>query len=126
MWRRVKTHRFSMLLLAVALSTSAAGCDDSKAEDSKAAEGKSAEGKPAESKPAAKSSDSKPDAPADAGGSPKAGDSCEGISAADGLIACEGNSIIICSSFSEYKWTKQSDCEDGTKCVAEGKSASCQ
>lgn len=109
-------------MLAVA---STVGCDsaaDEKKTDDKKADAK-AEDKKAEDKAEDKKSDAKADAPA---GDPKEGDSCDGISATDGLIACDGNKIIFCSSYSKYKWTKQSDCAEGTKCVAEGKGASCK
>lgn len=58
----------------------------------------------------------------------KAGASCEGMSASSGAIACEGNDIIFCSSYSDYKWKKQRTCATGTKCVPNpnGKAASCK
>lgn len=61
-----------------------------------------------------------------AGGAPKIGDSCEGIGATEGKLACQDNKIIFCSSYSSYKWTMQRECGDGTKCVAENNAASCK
>lgn len=113
-----------VLALIAALSLSQVACDkaDDSAKDDKAKadEGKADEGKADEGAPAAEDG-----APA-ADGEPKEGDSCEGISASDGLIACDGNTIIFCSSYSDYKWTKQQECAEGTKCVAEGKGAGCK
>ena len=65
---------------------------------------------------------------ATAGGAPKAGGSCKGMSASSGAIACEGNDIIFCSSYSDYKWKKQRTCAAGAKCVPapDGKAASCK
>jgi hypothetical protein len=56
----------------------------------------------------------------------KEGDSCAGIDASEGLITCDGNTIIFCSSYSDYKWTVQRECDEGTTCKAEGKAATCQ
>lgn len=69
-----------------------------------------------------------PAAAAKAPANPKVGDSCKDLSAADGLISCDGNKMIFCSSFSDYKWKLQQECGDGTKCVrgADGKTASCK
>lgn len=118
---RALTTNLCAFLMAAALST---GCDSAStpaAKDSAAEKGDKA----ATEKPAAKDDESAEEAGGEAG-DPKEGGSCKGISATDGLIACEGNKVIFCSSYSNYVWTKQSDCADGTTCVAEGKSASCK
>ncbi len=47
----------------------------------------------------------------------KVGDSCKGISANIGLVACAGADSIGCSSFTDYVWTAVSTCEKGEKCV---------
>jgi hypothetical protein len=59
---------------------------------------------------------------------PKVGDSCKGLSAIDGRMACDGNIKMFCSSVSKYKWPKLGECKGGTKCVVGvgGKSASCK
>ena len=115
----MKTHPLSSLLCALFLSTSIGACDDKKADGEKS-------DKAAEKKADEKKADEKKADGDGAGGDPKEGGSCKGISATDGLIACDGNKIIFCSSYSDYKWTKQNECTDGTKCVAEGKTASCK
>ena len=50
----------------------------------------------------------------------KAGDSCKGIDKDKGLVACDGMKSLGCSSFTGYKWTVVTECEEGTKCVVEG------
>lgn len=59
---------------------------------------------------------------------PKVGDSCKGLSATDGKMACDGNIKMFCSSYSKYKWKSLGECKGGTKCTvgAAGKSASCK
>ena len=59
---------------------------------------------------------------------PKPGDSCKGLPATEGRLACHENAKIFCSSMSKYKWKKLQACGKGTKCVVadNGKSASCK
>ncbi len=59
---------------------------------------------------------------------PKVGDSCKGLGATDGRMACDGNKKIFCSSYSKYKWKSLGECKGGKKCVLgpTGKSASCK
>ena len=61
-------------------------------------------------------------------GTPVEGGSCEGIGPTEGKIACDGQKIIACSSYTKYKWIKTQTCDEGKKCVvaADGKSASCE
>ncbi len=58
----------------------------------------------------------------------KVGDSCKGISATAGLMACDGNTKMFCSSVSKYTWKSLGDCKAPQKCVAAagGKSVSCK
>ena len=62
------------------------------------------------------------------GGDAEVGASCEGIGASEARIACSGNQIIFCSSYTDYVYTVQNECSEGQTCsVAEdGRSASCQ
>ncbi|MCB1306349.1 MAG: hypothetical protein KDK37_18800 [Leptospiraceae bacterium] len=63
-----------------------------------------------------------------AGGDPKVGDTCKDLGPMDARIACSDNNIIFCSSYSDYKYKLQRECDEGTTCKvgADGKSASCQ
>jgi hypothetical protein len=54
------------------------------------------------------------------------GDSCKGIGVSDGLITCDGEKMLICSSATKYTWKLQMECKEGTECVVEGKGASCK
>ena len=62
------------------------------------------------------------------GSGPKIGDSCEGLKATEGRMACQGTLQLFCSSFSNYKWKRSGECTGGTKCVlgADGRSTSCE
>ena len=56
------------------------------------------------------------------------GDGCEGISATDAKMRCDGNSLMFCSSYSNYKWKETQKCAEGKKCVIaeDGKSGQCK
>lgn len=55
------------------------------------------------------------------------GTSCEGIGAMEGLLACDGNKTLFCSSFTKYKYQLQNTCPEGQICqmTADGKAAKC-
>ena len=57
-------------------------------------------------------------------GEAKEGASCEGIGAMDSRIACDGQKVIACSSFTGYKYTVTMTCSAEQKCVVakDGKS----
>lgn len=61
-------------------------------------------------------------------GAHKVGDSCKGLASTDGVMDCQGNTKIFCSSYSKYKWKSLGDCPAGQKCVlaANGKAVSCK
>jgi hypothetical protein len=64
------------------------------------------------------------------GGDSKAAsdDGCKEISAMDAKMKCENNSVMFCSSYTDYKWQETQKCEEGKTCfIAEdGKSAGCK
>lgn len=49
----------------------------------------------------------------------KVGDKCNELGATEGKLACEGNKIIFCSSYSNYEWTMQSECPAGQSCIVD-------
>lgn len=53
---------------------------------------------------------------------------CQGISAMDAKMKCENNSVMFCSSYSNYKWQETQKCDAGKTCfIAEdGKSGGCK
>ncbi len=59
---------------------------------------------------------------------PREGGSCKGMGTMAGKVSCDGNKVIVCSSFTKYVWRKTKVCGGGTKCVVapNGKSASCK
>lgn len=59
---------------------------------------------------------------------PKEGGSCEGIGAMEGKIACDGQKIIACSSYTKYKYIVTQTCSANQKCsvAPDGKSAACK
>lgn len=58
----------------------------------------------------------------------KEGGSCKGISAMEGKMACDGQKIIVCSSYTNYIYKATQTCGEGKKCTVApgGKSASCK
>ena len=52
----------------------------------------------------------------------RAGDSCRGIGADEGLVACnpEATTVLACSSLYDYVWTELLDCAEGETCTIEG------
>ena len=59
---------------------------------------------------------------------PKVGDSCKGIGAMESRMACDGQKIIFCSSYSKYVYKMTQTCAADKKCTVapDGKSASCK
>lgn len=117
MTRTIRLDRTMTLASVALLATAIAACDKDKDKKEGAA------GTAAAAASAAPAS-----AGGGSGGAAKIGDSCKGISAMDGKIACDGNKVIFCSSFSNYEWKMQQECAAGQSCVvgADGKSASCK
>jgi len=87
-------------ILCACLALSLAGCGDSKK---------------------AKSDKTKPNKDPRSTKGVNVGDSCKGIGASEGLIACDGAKSLGCSSFTSYAWKVISTCEKGEKCVKQGK-----
>jgi hypothetical protein len=51
-------------------------------------------------------------------GPPSVGDSCEGqVSAGSALMACNGQQLLFCSSYSDYAWQQTQECPEGTTCT---------
>lgn len=61
---------------------------------------------------------------------PTVGASCEHLGATDGALACEGNTVIICSVLTDHKWEVAQDmfqCAEGKTCTElEGNQTSCR
>ncbi len=59
---------------------------------------------------------------------PKEGGSCKGIGPMDGIAACDGQKVIVCSSYTKYKYIVMQTCPANKKCVAaaDKKSAGCK
>lgn len=52
----------------------------------------------------------------------KIGSSCEGITG--GKFYCDGSTVLFCSSFTKFKYQKQSECPAGQVCQANADSTS--
>ncbi|MCA9666101.1 MAG: hypothetical protein KC503_10955 [Myxococcales bacterium] len=59
---------------------------------------------------------------------PKLGDKCKGLGPMDGLMGCDGNIKMFCSSASQYTWKKLGECKPPSKCTvgANKKSITCK
>lgn len=92
--RRMKT---SLIALALVLGGAACGSESEAAEGAASAESSATEA---------------------TGGPPSVGDSCEGqVSASSALMACNGQLLLFCSSYSNYQWQQTQECAEGTTCT---------
>lgn len=61
---------------------------------------------------------------------PAIGASCEHLGATEGAFACEGNTVIFCSTMTDNTWEAAADmfqCDEGKTCTElEGNQTSCQ
>ena len=58
----------------------------------------------------------------------KVGTSCAGMDPMSIKFVCKGNTLLFCSSYSDYKFKEQTTCKPEQECKVadDGKSASCK
>lgn len=108
-------------LVAFGLVVGVIGCgsETEAAEEPAAVETAPAVAEPAGDDEGAAAAASGEEAPSAAGGGgpPSVGDSCEGqVGAGSALMACNGQQLLFCSSFSQYAWQQTQVCPEGTTC----------
>lgn len=109
-----------MFVVLAVLATATAACDKSndKAASSEATAA-SATAASATAAAATAAATAAEKAPSGGPGAVKVGDTCKELGVMDAKLACDGNKVLFCSSFTSYEWKVQNECPAGQSCIVD-------